>query len=315
MNCSNFAAQNDAMRILITGGTGLIGTEITRQALDRGWEVHYLSRQRTRLQQEEKAKGFFWNPATGEIDTACFEGVDAIINLAGATVARRWTISYRETILDSRINSLRTLRHALKGLPDHQIIQLVSASAIGIYPDSSTDLYTETGPTSDSFLGRVVQQWEREADTFRSSGLKVAKMRIGLVLSRDSGALPPMLRAVRSFTAAPFGRGDQWQSWIHCQDVASIFLFAVEKQLEGVLNAVAPNPVTQKTLLREVARVLKRPILLPGIPRVIMKIILGKMSALLFESQRVSCKKVESLGYSFAYPNLNQALKALLGRN
>lgn len=303
------------MRILITGGTGLIGTEIIRQANSLGWDVHYLSRQRTRIEKDEHVRGFHWNPATGEIDVACFDGVQAIINLAGANVARRWTVAYKETILESRINSLRTLRHALKRIPNHQVTHLVSASAIGIYPDSATDLYTESGPETDSFLGTVVRQWEREADTFAALGLKVAKIRIGLVLSRGSGALPPMIRAVRSFTAATFGRGDQWQSWIHCQDVATLFIFTIEKKLEGVFNGVAPNPVKQKTLLREVARILKRPVILPGVPRFFMRIILGEMSALLYESQRVSSKKIESLGFPFAYPNLNQALNALMKRN
>lgn len=299
------------MRILITGGTGLIGTEIIDLALNRGWEVHYLSRQRSQIGDDGKGIGFYWNPATGEIDDRCFKGVDAIINLAGATVARRWTDSYKETILESRINSLRTLRHALKHVAHHKVTQMVSASAIGVYPDSETELYTENGPVADSFLGQVVQQWEREADTFASLGLQVSKMRIGMVLSRDSGALPPMVRAVRTFTAATFGNGEQWQSWIHCQDVAALFLFAIERKFEGVLNAVAPNPVRQKTLLREVGRVLKRPIFLPGIPRFIMRLILGEMSALLYESQRVSSKKAEALGFQFAYPNLNQALDAL----
>ena len=302
------------MRILVTGGTGLIGTEIIRQARGRGWEVHYLSRQRKHQEQDADVKGFYWNPATGEIDERCFEGVQAIVNLAGATVAKRWTNRYKEVILESRINSLRTLRHALKNLSNHSITQIVTASAIGIYPDSATDLYTESCPVSDSFLGKVVQQWEREAETFSTIGLKVAKIRIGLVLAKESGALPPMIRAVRTLTAAPFGRGEQWQSWIHCEDVASLFLFTIEKQLEGVLNGVAPNPVTQKSLLKEVARILKRPLLLPGIPSFVMKLILGEMSALLYESQRVSCKKIESLGFSFTYPNLNQALEALLSR-
>ena len=302
------------MRILITGGTGLIGTEIIQQAQSRGWEVHYLSRQRSRVEKDEHAKGFYWNPATGEIDERCFEGVQVIINLAGASVAKRWTDSYKDIILESRINSLRTLRRALKKNQNHNITQLVSASAIGIYPDSATELHTETSSVSDSFLGQVVQQWEREADAFASTGIKVAKIRIGLVLSTESGALPPMIRGVRAFTGATFGSGEQWQSWIHSEDVASLFLFVVEKQLDGVLNAVAPNPVTQKSLLKEVARILKRPILLPGIPRFVMKLILGEMSALLFESQRVSSKRIETLGFPFTYPNLHQALDALLRR-
>ena len=299
------------MRILITGGTGLIGTEIIQQATARGWEVHFLSRQRTRVDEEGPARGFYWNPTTTEIDPHCFEGVQAIINLAGAPVSKRWSESYKETILNSRINSLRTLRHALKRIPDHQITQMVTASAIGIYPHSHTALYSETGPVSDSFLGGVVNQWEREADGFSSLGIQVAKLRIGLVLARESGALPPMVKAIRTLTAAPFGRGDQWQSWIHCYDAASMFIFALDQKLEGVFNAVAPNPVQQKKLLREVARTLRRPVLLPGVPRFLMKWVLGEMSALLYESQRVSSKKIDKLGFDFSFPNLNQALDDL----
>lgn len=299
------------MRVLITGATGLIGTEIIEQAATKGWEVHFLSRQRTRVAEEGPARGFYWNPSTAEIDLSCFEGVQAIINLAGAPVSRRWSESYKETILNSRINSLRTLRHALKRIPDHQITQMVTASAIGIYPHSHTALYSENGPVSDTFLGKVVQQWEREADGFSSLGMQVVKLRIGLVLARESGALAPMAKAIRTLTAAPFGRGDQWQSWIHCHDAASLFIFAIERKLEGVFNAVAPNPVQQKKLLREVARTLKRPILLPGVPRIFMKWALGEMSALLYESQRVSSKKLETLGFDFSFPNLTQALEDL----
>jgi len=147
------------MRILITGATGLIGSEIIRLSAERGWEVNFLSRQRKRVEEENtRVHGFYWNPATGEIDLKCFEGVDAIINLAGNNVARRWTERYKEAILESRINSLRTLLHALKRSGNKTIAHIVSASAIVIYPSSVTKLYSEEGPLAQDFPGQVVQQ-------------------------------------------------------------------------------------------------------------------------------------------------------------
>lgn len=301
------------MRILITGATGLIGSEIIRLSLARGWEVNFLSRQRKRVEEENsRVQGYYWNPATGEIDIKCFKDVDAIINLAGNNVAHRWTDRYKETILESRINSLRTLRHALKRSGNKTITHIVSASAIGIYPSSLTELYNEEGPYATGFLGQVVQQWEREADTFSSLNLSVTKLRIGLVLATEGGALPPMIRSVKTLTAATFGNGKQWQSWIHCEDVAQMFIFCVEKKCQGVFNSVAPNPIIQKKLLKEVARTLRRPILLPGVPLFFMKIILGEMATLLYSSQRVSSKKIETHGFSFSYTTITSAVKSLL---
>lgn len=303
------------MRILITGATGLIGSEIIRLSGERGWEVNFLSRQRKRVEEgNSQVRGFYWNPATSEIDIKCFEGVDAIINLAGNSVVHRWTERYKEAILESRINSLRTLRHALKRSGNTSISHIVSASAIGIYPSSLTELYTEEGPFAQDYLGQVVQQWEREVDAFSSLNISVTKLRIGLVLATEAGALPPMIKSVKTLTAAPFGNGKQWQSWIHCEDVANMFMFCIEKQCKGVFNAVAPNPIIQKKLLREVARSLRRPLILPGIPKFLIKLIMGEMATLLYSSQRVSCKKIETHGFTFAHRTINSAIESLLGK-
>lgn len=302
------------MRILITGATGLIGSELIRLSVERGWEVNFLSRQRKRVENvSSQIRGFYWNPATSEIDINCFEGVNAIINLAGNNVAHRWTERYKEAILDSRINSLRTLRHALKRSGNTSISHIVSASAIGIYPSSFTELYAEDGPFAQDFLGQVVQQWEREVDAFSSLDIAVTKLRIGLVLSTEAGALPPMIKSVKTLTAAPFGNGKQWQSWIHCEDVASMFMFCIEKKCKGVFNAVAPNPIIQKKLLKEVARSLGRPLILPGVPKFLIKLIVGEMATLLYSSQRVSCKKIETQGFTFTHRTINSAIESLLG--
>lgn len=301
------------MKLLITGATGLVGEELVRICKAEQIPVHYLSTRKDKILQEEGFRGFYWNPTTGEIDLSCFEGVTAIINLAGASVAKRWSKKYRQAILESRVNSLKTLRQGLEKTKDHQVTALISASAIGIYPDSLTEYYTEQSEARNSgFLGQVVGRWEEEILAFESLGLQTARVRIGLVLSERGGALPQIVKPVNSYIGAAMGSGEQWQSWIHLEDLARLFLFLVGKELSGTFNAVAPNPVTNKKLTREVAKVLKKPLILPNIPKFAMYMVFGEMASLLFASQRVSSKKIEKYGFNFQYQNICRALEDLL---
>ncbi|ASV29138.1 TIGR01777 family oxidoreductase [Maribacter cobaltidurans] len=300
------------MRILITGATGLVGTELVSHCHDKGYVVHFLTTSKDKMVSKENLKGFYWNPTKKEIDIRCFDGVTTIINLAGASISKRWTPSYKKQILNSRINSLQTLYGAIDKLPQHTITSIISASAIGIYPDSLSNYYEEDEEAvDDSFLGRVVLAWEEEADTFKSLGIMVSKVRIGLVLSDKGGALPQMAKPVKYYTGAAFGSGLQWQPWIHLSDLARIFLFVLENELEGVFNGVSPNPVTNNRLVKEIANVLNRPLILPNIPKMIMKLILGEMSYLLFASQRVSSKKIEGEGFIFEFQNICCALEVI----
>lgn len=301
------------MKILITGATGLVGKAITDILVGQNIGVHYLTTSREKLESSELVKGFYWNPRTGEIDMDCFKGVTAIINLAGASISERWTQSYKNVILKSRIQSLQTLKRALEKIDRSTITSFVSASAIGIYPDSLGTLYKEEDQlVDDSFLGAVVKAWEEQIDTFRSFEFPVAKIRIGLVLSVNGGALPKMVKPIQYCVGAPFGTGEQWQSWIHIDDLARMFLFLVENKKQGVFNGVAPNPVTNTKLTKEIAEVVKRPLILPNIPKIVMKMVLGEMSYLLFASQRVSSKKVQESGFEFEFHNVNGALENLL---
>ncbi len=301
------------MKVLITGATGLIGSEIVKLCLKKGYEVHYLTTSKNKIKSEENIQGFYWNPAQDEIDVACFEGVDAIINLAGANVAKRWTTAYKKEIIQSRTAALHLLSKTLNTLEAHTVAAVATASGISIYPDSYTNYYEETEPETDaSFLGDVVVQWERAADTLKTDALSLAKIRIGLVLSMEGGALLPMTRSVRYYAGTSFGNGEQWQSWIHIKDIARLFLFAVENQLDGVYNGVAPNAVTNTKLINEIASILKKPLFLPNIPKGILKLIFGEMSYILYSSQRVSCKKTEQKGFSFNFKNIQTALKDLL---
>ena len=302
------------MKILITGATGLVGRSIVKLCHEQQIQVNYLTTRKAAVENMENYRGFYWDPARKLIDPACFEGVTSIINLAGSTIARRWTKSRKRRIFSSRINSLKTLAKGLEAAGGHQITSLVSASAIGIYPSSPVEYYTEEETAIDqSFLGEVVSAWEKEADTLKKYRLKVAKVRSGLVLSRDGGALPDISNPVKFYAGAAFGSGEQWQSWIHVRDLARMYLFILGHGLEGIYNAVAPNPVTNNKLIREIAKVLDKPLLLPNIPEFMMRFLLGEMAYTLYASQRVSSKKIENHGFDFRYSNICRALQDLYG--
>lgn len=300
------------MRILITGATGLVGTHITELCSEKGFDVNYLTTSKDKIKKLPNYKGFFWDPDAGEIDEECLKDVDAIIHLAGASVAKRWTDSYKQEIIESRVKSADLLFQTIKK-NNFQIPRLISASAIGIYKSSLRKLYTEDDTTvDDSFLGEVVVKWEEVANKFKVLGIEVTKIRIGLVLAREGGALPKMKDPVSLNVGAAFGNGKQWQSWIHIDDLAGIFLYVLENELDGVYNGVAPNPVTNKELMNEIASQMGKKLWLPNIPAIALKLALGEMARVVLASQRVSSDKIEKAGYDFQYKNLTKALEDLV---
>lgn len=303
------------MRILITGATGLIGKQIVKECHKNDIDVNYLTTSKTKIQTASNYQGFYWNPDSGEIDKDCFKNVSAIINLAGATISKKWTEDYKKIILSSRINSLNTLHKALSEVDTSLMVSLVSASATGIYPSSFTNFYEEDSTFEiESFLAEVVEAWESAAEKFTSFDFNVAKIRIGLVMSNQGGALPEMVKPIKLYAGAPFASGQQWQSWIHINDLARLFLFAVSQELKGVFNAVASNPVTNEKLTLKVADTLGKKIILPNIPAGVLKFMLGEMSTLLLDSQRVCNKKILQEGFVFKYQNVCNALDPLYGK-
>ncbi|WP_412561373.1 TIGR01777 family oxidoreductase [Winogradskyella sp. MIT101101] len=300
------------MTVLITGATGLIGQKIVKLCHAEGISVHYLTTSKSKLTTEDNYKGFYWNPNKNEIDHKCFEGVSSIINLVGATISKRWTEDYKKIILESRTKTAELLQDTIKK-HNYKIDYVVSASAIGIYPSSFVNFYDEENTEiSETFLGEVVAAWENAVDNFKPLGCKVAKVRIGLVLAENDGALPKMAKPINYGVGSPFGSGKQWQSWIHVEDLARLFIYALQYQLIGLYNGVAPNPVTNNDLTKVIANVLNRPLILPNIPKFAMNLALGEMHILLFESQRVSSQKIENKGFYFKYANLRPALEDLL---
>lgn len=300
------------MTVLITGATGLIGQEIVKLCHAEEVNVHYLTTSKSKLTTEDNYKGFYWDPNNNEIDHRCFEGVSVIVNMVGASISKRWTEDYKKTIIKSRTKTAKLLQDTIKK-HNFKIDYVLSASAIGIYPSSLVNYYDEDNTEiSETFLGDVVTAWENVVDEFKLLGCKVAKIRIGLVLAKNDGALPKIVKPMRYGFGAAFGSGKQWQSWIHIEDLARIFMHALQYQLEGIYNGIAPNPVTNNDFTKMAADVLSRPLILPNIPKFAMQLILGEMHILLFESQRVSSQKIENKGFNFKYANLRPALEDLL---
>jgi hypothetical protein len=297
------------MKVLITGATGLIGNELVSLLLQNGVSIHYLTTSKKKIENELNYKGFYWNPEQGIIDENCLMGVDAIIHLAGATISKRWTNSYKQEIIESRLLSSAVLFKALKNHPN-QVKQIVSASGTAIYPNNDKVIYDENSKEIDnSFLGNVVFKWEESADKFKSLGLKVCKLRTGIVLSNKGGALIEMVKPIKMGLGSPFGTGKQIQSWIHIHDIAALYFFAISNDLEGVYNAVAPNPVSNEKLTMAIATVLKKPLFMPNIPKFMMNLLLGEMHVLLFENRNLSAQKIIDKGFVFKYKTIEKALE------
>jgi uncharacterized protein (TIGR01777 family) len=300
------------MRVLITGATGLVGSNLADKCIEKGIEVNYLTTSKEKIEKKPNYKGFYWDPTTKDIDDKCLNEVDVIIHLAGANIAKRWTSSYKEEIIDSRVETAKLLFNSLKS-SKRTISQFISASAIGIYPSSLQKLYTEDeSNTDESFLGEVVEKWEAAADIFKDLNIKVTKVRTGLVLAKNGGALQKMKEPADFNLGAAFGSGKQWQSWIHIEDLSNLYMHILENNLEGVYNGVAPNPVTNTELMDGIAKQLDKNVWLPNVPAIALKVALGDMSTVVLSSQLVSSDKIENTGFTFKYKNLTKALEDLL---
>jgi uncharacterized protein (TIGR01777 family) len=300
------------MKILITGATGLIGRELVEQCNNDGISIHYFTTRKTKIENRSNYTGFYWNPLANEIDRAAFEGVSAIINLAGANIGKRWTKSYKAEILQSRTLPSDLIFKTLKEI-DHSISHFISASGISLYPRSETNLYVEeSNEVDDTFLAEVVEAWEASANQFVSLGMDVSIVRTGMVLAKDGGVFEKLAQTVKLGLGAALGTGNQWQSWVHLTDAARIYLHILTNELEGVYNAVAPNPVTNRKLNKQIAINLGSPLWLPDVPPFVLKLMLGEMAILALEGQLVSSRKLELSGYVFKYPNIELACSDLL---
>jgi TIGR01777 family protein len=299
-------------KILITGGTGLIGRRLTAMLQERGHTISLLSRSR----QDGPVKSWLWDVEKHFVEEGAFEGVDTIIHLAGAGIADKpWTKSRKLEILESRTHSSRLLYEELKK-GNHTVTSFVAASAIGYYGFKDEDrMLKETDAPGDDYLAGVVRKWEEEVDQISSLNIRVVKIRVGVALSMDGGALREIVKPVQLFAGAPLGSGKQYLSWIHLDDLCRMFIEAVENpSFEGPYNGVAPGPITNRDLTKAIARKLKRPLILPAIPGFALRILFGEMADLVLKGNRVSSEKIEQAGFEFSYPTIDKALDDLLSR-
>lgn len=298
-----------AQKILITGGTGFIGSHLTPVLKEMGHEVVHLSH-RTPM-GDEGVPTYHWDHEQGVMDEKALEGLDAVIHLAGANLNKRWTTSYKEQIERSRVEGSRFLIQQLKELETPPKV-FISASAIGYYGSKTSDhIFTEEDPPADDFVGNVVRKWEKEVDA-AGEFARVVKLRSGLVLDKDEGVLPQLVLPVKFGVGAPLGSGKQYMPWIHLLDICRAYLFALEKEgMEGAYNVAAPEHVTNEGMIHSIAKVLNRPVFLPGIPGGLMKMAMGERGEMALEGSRVSPEKLQNEGFQFKYPKLMEALEAI----
>lgn len=299
-----------AQPILITGASGVVGTRLTEILAAQGYNIMHLSRSA----RNGAVKTFVWDVAKQYIDPAALASVGTIVHLAGAGVAeKRWTADRKREILESRTQSTRLLYNALKN-GNHNVDTFVSASAIGYYGFEDNDtLLTEEHPAGKDFLADVTRQWEAEVDKIASLGIRVVKIRIGIVLSNRGGALMEMAKTVRWGIGSPLGSGDQHVSWIHIDDLCAMFVRAIEDPvIEGPHNGTGPYAVTNRELTRVIARVLKRPMFMPAVPVFVLRLVLGEMADIVLRGSRVSSGKMQDAGFVFSFDTVEKAVANLL---
>jgi uncharacterized protein len=305
------------MRIVVTGATGLIGRALVNALGDRGDEVVALSRDADRARQTlgERIQAHAWpDPAGAPPPEAALAGVDAVVHLLGEPVAQRWTDQAKQGIRRSRVDGTRSLVQGLLALaPDRRPGVLVSQSATGFYGPRRDEQLTEAAPAGDDFLAGVVVGWEAEAMR-AASELRVAVTRTGVVLSPEGGALAKMLPFFRLGIGGPVAGGRQYVPWIHLDDVLGAMLFCLDNAAAvGPINLTAPSPVTNTELSHTLGRVLRRPAVLP-VPAPALKLLYGEMAQIVITGQRAVPARLTELGYAFRHPELEAALRDVLGR-
>jgi len=300
---------NSSRNILITGASGLIGTRLIKNLLEKGHRVSVLSRQNSNF---KGVSTFNWDIDKQLIDLKAFEGIDTIIHLAGAGIAdKRWTKQRKQEIVDSRIRSTQLLYHTIDAIKA-PVKTFISASAVGYYGDRNDEILHEESESGTGFLADCCKQWEAAVDEGLKSGIRVVKLRIGIVLSKQGGALSELARPVSFFVGAPLGSGKQWMPWIHLTDLVSIFEKAIENSdYSGTFNACTPYPVTNYEFTKILAKKLFRPVWPVNVPEFVLKTMLGEMSTVILNSTRTSPQKLMDLGFRFRYQGLDAALSEI----
>ena len=306
--------------VLITGGTGLIGKALTKELVNRGYEVIILTRDKSQHRPSEGVSYAEWHIDKQTIDTKAIARADFIVHLAGAGVAeKRWSGRRKQEIVDSRVQSGQLLVKSLKDVVN-QVKTVVSASAIGWYgPDPQIPNprpFEETDPAAPGFLGTTCRQWEDAIHPVSEMGKRLVILRTGIVLSHEGGAFPEFKKTLKFRVASILGSGKQVISWIHIDDLVRLYITAIENEkLQGVYNAVAPYPVSNATLVRTIGRELVGMYLPVPVPAFVLKAVLGEMSIEVLKSATVSSEKIEITGFQFIYQDIEPAVTNLVKKS
>lgn len=302
------------MRVIVAGGTGFIGRALCRDLLLAGHEVAVLTRDASRAMGRvpQGAGVAQWSPEQPEGLPEVLSDADAVVNLSGESIAAgRWTPAFKQRLIDSRVNSTRTLVQAIR-LANPRPKVLVNASAVGIYGDRGEEELTESSPPGTGFPAELAVRWEQAAEEARDTGVRVVKLRIGIVLGEGGGALEKMLLPFRFFVGGPFGSGRQWFPWVHLDDVTGLTLHALQdERVDGALNVVAPGTVRLGAFCQSLGKVLKRPSWLP-VPGFALRLVAGELGETMLWSQKVVPQVALQTGYTFRYPEVEEALRAVL---
>lgn len=300
--------------VLITGGTGLLGKRLSEVLLEQGYEVRILTRNvNIESNSHKNLKHYFWNPDQDEIDIDALKNLSYIIHLAGATVAKRWTVFHKKNIIDSRVKSTQLLFDKIYK-NNLGIEAFVSASAVGYYQqDNFLKTHVESDEPGKDFLAQTCILWEDAANQFNKLGIRTVKLRTGIILSKTGGALEKMLPPFKMGIGSPLASGQQRIPWIHIDDLCSIYIKALEdNNMTGSYNAVAPEIVTNATFSKVLANQLNKGLFPLNVPGFVLKLAFGEMSNMLTKGSGISSEKVQKRGYTFQFASLEKALTDLM---
>lgn len=302
---------SDKKIILIAGGSGFIGKRLSKVLHGLNYKVCFLTRSKT-----ANGKDFFnWDPEKKVIDESAIKIADVIINLAGENIGEsRWTAGRKRKIVNSRIFSTNLLYESLAKIPN-KVKLVINASAIGYYGNTGDLIMNEESPASTDFMALTCKRWEEAAHNFNKLNIRTVIVRIGLVLAPEAGVFPEMMKPIKFGFAPYFGNGKQYQSWIHIDDLCKIFEKCVrDSKMNGTYNAVAPGPLSNKNFMKLITQIMSDKILLVRIPAIFMMIAFGEKAKLLLHGSRVSSKKIEAAGFTFAFPQAGAAIRNILGK-
>lgn len=297
--------------ILITGASGLIGKHLLNKLERKGYQIKTLSTNKLSANGRDI---FYWDPGRAIFDEESIRDVDYIIHLAGANIGEStWTAERKRIILESRTQTAALLFQSVMKT-GRTLKAFISASATGYYGAiTSSEMMDEASAPAGDFLGKVCVAWEEAADLFANQGIRTIKIRTGVVLAKNAPAVNKMLLPVKLGIGSPLGTGNQFMPWIHIEDLCAIYLKAIEDiNMEGAYNAVAPEQVNNKTMMKKLAGKMKRPFFFPAVPAFALKLLLGEMSSLVLEGNRVFPKRLTESGFLFQYPEIDSAIEDIL---